>query len=882
MLRCISKDYPNDLPFHQSPSPLFERTRLLSALLSSRRALRVICAPAGYGKTVIAYQYASQFFAPDDVRWIDASQPAFLVALDTQPSNEFMIRFLDRDTAHYKSLLFVIDSCPVLDTERIESLCSLVVDLMNAGHEVLLTTRDVRWLDTGQPVCTCLDARMLLLDSHEHTCILDHVSIADGLMSENDRVDDPLLRIVGFATQGHHGHECFVRAMLDYELVCEEDALSIIMLVLERGTVQRLQAFTKCMSQTLLMHFAHRYPHVGIAVLNPMFNAIKLSDQEKFQLISTHIASIVKLLACFKDENAFLKALIEALIGCGQVMLATQLTCGLHEDSWRASYFDDHARPFLFEGHPLALLHLAATLPESHIEGEHRWLDVAIALGILGEKDACLHILAKYPQKKRVRCSSQVQDAQTVFIEEAIALLVKIAFNIAEPHDQEILSKNVDAYLKHHASITSELHKRPDFACELFLLVQAALEDPSAAFSQLRRIAAAGFSLKHTLTATCIFVAMIAFIWRDRFDRDRSDMAKSTSTLKDPCEEEKMMLADLEGHIALILSRQTEVLPTNMCALFLFDRARDLFGERAYLLVDDRTLAHIEALRTDLVSQQSRWRTDRHVSFLVDQKPTQSAKKECQRKALRINTLGRFELTPNDPRITIKDKVRKQMRLLISLLAINEGREIARQRIQQIMWPDASERNARQSLYTMWSLLNKSILDSKGECPFFESHPTSIALNASLVETDTQLLSGLCKHLREDTLELADYERAIDWIEELYRGPLLPGDETAEVVSQRKRYQDRLLEALLTSGTRLRKRGETTLALRYFRFAFDTEPTREDICYQLMLSLWKLGRHGEALNEYFVCRRSLIDQFGIEGTSKLRELYELILSDASE
>lgn len=80
---------------------------------------------------------------------------------------------------------------------------------------------------------------------------------------------------------------------------------------------------------------------------------------------------------------------------------------------------------------------------------------------------------------------------------------------------------------------------------------------------------------------------------------------------------------------------------------------------------------------------------------------------------------------------------------------------------------------------------------------------------------------------------------------------------------------DRLIEALVNGGEQLRKTGETALALRYFRFAFDNEPTREDVCYLLMLTLWKLGRHGEALNEYFVCRRALVDRFGIEGTAKI-------------
>lgn len=877
MLRCISKDHPIDLPFHSNISSFLERTRLLSALLSSRRALRVICAPASYGKTVLAYQYASRVFAPDEVMWIDASLPAFMLALDERPGNEFTLRFLDRDTAHHKSLLFVVDDCPTLDCVRFESLRRLLADLLEADHEVLLTTRDARWLEIDQPLCKCIDARMLLIDARERSNVAAQGSALARVLDKNTPEDGPLCSIVGFAVQGERAHGCFVRAMMEAEVLHEEDALAIIMLVLGQGAVHELHAFTSGSLSLLTARLERRYPHVGIGALDPMFHAVVLSENEKFLLIRTHLSSIATALPLFEDDEALILTLIDALIGHDHLSLATQLACGLHDDEARARYFDRHARTFLFSGRPLLLLQLARTLPNPFFGREQRWLAVAIANGILGEKETALRALRAF--------TPTVSDALNEATREClIALFVKLAFNMAEASDIEELSSLV----VHHPSIESPTRTapsgRPDLSREVLVLVRDALADPCAAIAQLHRIAAAGFSLKQTLAATCLFVSILTFLWRDRLSGGSAHVASERIMLKDASATEVAMLADLERHIAIVLARQVDVLAPNVYALFLFDRARELFGERIYMLTEDRTLAHIERIRRELVVQQRHLRDDPHASFIIEEAPAQDEElmPSPGKKALRINTLGRFELEPHDPKITIKNKVRKQMRLLISLLAINEGREVARQRIQRIMWPDVSERNARQSLYTTWSLLNKSVIDGRGECPFFESNPQSIALNAHLVETDTQLLSGLCKRLREGSLDLPGYERAIDQVEDLYRGPLLPGDETAEVVAQRKRYQDRLLDALLTSGMSLRKRGETALALRYFRFAFDNEPTREDICYQLMLSLWKLDRHGEALNEYFVCRRSLIDQFGIEGTSKLRELYEAILADASE
>lgn len=877
MLRCISKNYPTDLPFHSNTSLFLERTRLLSALLSSRSSLRIICAPAHYGKSVLAYQYASQVFTPDTVMWIDASLPVFLLALDERPGNEFTLRFLDRDTAHHKSVLFVIDDCPPLDHARFEALQQLLADLLSTDHEVLLTTRDTHWLEVDRPLCKRIDARMLLVDARERSILHSQASVFVEEQDRSAQEDDPLCSIIGFASQSEQAHRCFVRAMMDAKPLREEDALAIIMLALQRGAVHELHAFTNNSLSVLIAHLEQRYPHVGTGALDPMFRAVTLTEQERFFLIRKHLSSLVTALPAFEDDQTLIEALIAALLKHDHLTLATQLACGLHDDDARVRYFDRYARAFLFSARPLLLLQLARTLPVSFLGCEQRWLSVAIANGILGEKEA-----SRAAMRAGAPAAIDVRGAASQ--EHLMVLFVKLAFNMAEASDIEVLS----SFVAHHLSIESPARiapsGRPDLSREVLVLVRDTILDPCAAIDQLHRIAASGFSLKQTLAATCLFVSLLTFLWRGRLKGGFSSAADKRIVLKDASEAEEKMFACLERHIAIMLARQMEVLSPNVYALFLFDRARDLFGERTYMLIDDRTLAHIEAARRVLIAQQKRLRDDTYASFCIEEAPDQEEElaSSAGKKALRINTLGRFELEPHDPKIIIKNNVRKQMRLLISLLAINEGREVARQRIQRIMWPDASERNARQSLYTTWSLLNKSVIDSRGECPFFESNSQSIALNGHLVETDTQLLSALCKRLREGSLDLSGYERAIDQVEELYRGPLLPGDETAEVVAQRKRYQDRLLEALLTSGMGLRKRGETALALRYFRFAFDNEPTREDICYQLMLSLWKLGRHGEALNEYFVCRRSLIDQFGIEGTSKLRDLYETILADASD
>lgn len=75
---------------------LINRKRLLVSLLSDREAVRVICAPPLYGKTVLANQYARMAFPPGNVTWVQASEPEFLVTLIREVSKRYWTLMIPR------------------------------------------------------------------------------------------------------------------------------------------------------------------------------------------------------------------------------------------------------------------------------------------------------------------------------------------------------------------------------------------------------------------------------------------------------------------------------------------------------------------------------------------------------------------------------------------------------------------------------------------------------------------------------------------------------------------------------------------------------------------------------------------------------------------
>ena len=69
---------------HVKKKDLIERKRLLLNLMATRDAVRVVCAPALFGKTILALQYAKIIFADQSVVWVKADDLCFVRDLDAR------------------------------------------------------------------------------------------------------------------------------------------------------------------------------------------------------------------------------------------------------------------------------------------------------------------------------------------------------------------------------------------------------------------------------------------------------------------------------------------------------------------------------------------------------------------------------------------------------------------------------------------------------------------------------------------------------------------------------------------------------------------------------------------------------------------------------
>lgn len=247
---------------------------------------------------------------------------------------------------------------------------------------------------------------------------------------------------------------------------------------------------------------------------------------------------------------------------------------------------------------------------------------------------------------------------------------------------------------------------------------------------------------------------------------------------------------------------------------------------------------------------------------------------------VRIDLFGRCEVTRDGESVLSKGELRRKAKLVIALLVVNDGKELPRIWIERIVWPESDPACVRSSFYNLWSYIRR-ILTPPGEEPFGSRRSRDTVSLAGLnYVSDVGEVHAQCLLLNGCT-DPDICKRALGKIERLYCGPLLPGVQNDQIDAYRITYQNRVLDALVDGVRALIRVNELRLAQHYAEFAFAIDQTREDVVYQYMKVQQLLGQFAGTISTFVSCRRALVDRFGIDGSSRLEELYEEILEEVS-
>ena len=243
---------------------------------------------------------------------------------------------------------------------------------------------------------------------------------------------------------------------------------------------------------------------------------------------------------------------------------------------------------------------------------------------------------------------------------------------------------------------------------------------------------------------------------------------------------------------------------------------------------------------------------------------------------MRYGVLGPLEVTDGT---TVASLGPPKQRALLAVLLLHSGQQVPTDRLVDLLWATAAPRTAAHSIQIYVSALRRTLLPLAGR-DVISTHRSSYQLVADPDEIDAvrfeRLVGDGTRALQcgDPPGAVASLQAALD----LWRGPALADfpDEgfsqpyVARLDGLRLDATEGLAEARLASG-------QLQQAIQLLEVSIRTDPYRERARELLMLTLYRQGRHPEALRVYQRFRNLLAEELGLDPGPSLRRLQERVL-----
>jgi len=249
--------------------------------------------------------------------------------------------------------------------------------------------------------------------------------------------------------------------------------------------------------------------------------------------------------------------------------------------------------------------------------------------------------------------------------------------------------------------------------------------------------------------------------------------------------------------------------------------------------------------------------------------------------------LGSFQISLDDQNMTAMLRTEKE-RALLTYLAVESDHAHRRETLAEFLWPERPEGVARTNLRQALLGVRRAIGDRDSSTPYLQ-------VDDEMVQFDCQRpfwldIEAFNSHIQttfthnhksvETCLSCAQHlQEAVD----LYRGDFLMGLFLPDCPAflewaafHREQYFRYLLSALQTLSDYFQNMGDFDLAHKYARRLVSLDSLDESAHRRLMHVLASSGRRASALEQYQVCRRILINEFGVEPSVETISLFEKI------
>jgi peptide/nickel transport system substrate-binding protein len=244
----------------------------------------------------------------------------------------------------------------------------------------------------------------------------------------------------------------------------------------------------------------------------------------------------------------------------------------------------------------------------------------------------------------------------------------------------------------------------------------------------------------------------------------------------------------------------------------------------------------------------------------------------CFRSCVEITVLGPLEVRLDGRVVALGGP---KPRALLAMLALHGNEVVSRDRLIEALWGDRPPVSVDQSLDTYVSRLRRALGKER-----LSRRAGGYVLSVGPNELDLYRFEALVQEARRASVA-GDVRQAARLLSEalaLWSGPALTdvlyepfaSGEAARLEEKRLVAREDLFDAQLAMGA------GAELVAELERLAVE-QPLRERLLGQLMLALYRAGRHAEALAVLQAARHRLADELGLEPGPQLRELERRIL-----
>lgn len=863
---CQCQGYP---PEGIAPKRRFSRPDLIALMLRDRSVARFAVAPAGYGRTALACEYADIVFGFKHVFWVSCARPCFLRDLDAGTLVEDL-RSVDPDAA-----LVVWDDVPRLAPERAEAFAAVIDALLESGIEVLVTcTPSADAFSALQRDRTLLTGADLMLSSAEMRNEEASGRLREGWETTCAPVDrTPCLR------WADDGERQLVEGAACEEVPAEVRLAGFVLMALGQGAVDDVAAFLPDgRADEVCALLAEQYPFFGIDLRSGLFCAVEPSAE---QLAASYrrVFEACAAASPYGSGDALCERLADVLVARGRSDRAAGLASAFMSKPDIARWLARIGYRMLLSGSPgpFVLLHGRVRRHAGDVADElsalrgWAWLELGDAVRSVAGARRAASSEAASPRARLVAALASLRGSNAAGRARMVALLRDCldrasAGPLAANEAMSLSAEGMDWPCL--AAMALQLEEGPSGALELWH--ERRNDEPEGVEAALARrnalLLAAAWALDELAAGAPEAPVLqgsldeLARYIRACVEHEASSGALGWCAATAAAALERIAASDarygafLPAAPALAVARRAEV--------GLFEQREQARRQLAGPAVREGEGAAMAG---------APFAGDAGASGRFD-----APERQASIPLLRVRLFGGLQVSIGDEPVARCELSRHKTRLLLALLVTNCGHEVSRHRLAEMLWPSSRPKSAMKNFYSVWSQLRRA-LTVDGGCPYLLRTQEGCRLNPHLTVTD---VAGFNALLRSLTLphDDDDWQRMYDLVCNDYVEDLLPCDRDNETINAlRHRYHAMLVDALLAAAEQLLSAGKDRGALWFAREAVRRDPRREDACILLMGVQRQLNQRPEALETYFSCRRHLSEELGIDPSERLVRLYRSII-----